>query len=120
MKLCKEILNRLPVWVNFHNIPVEYWTAEGLSHIASAVGKPLYADSLTEAKKRISYAQICLEIDANKELLEEFQLELEKKDPDTGEPETVIIRAEYPWKAKRCSSCLVFGHLSAKCLSMGS
>ncbi|KAK3226017.1 hypothetical protein Dsin_005879 [Dipteronia sinensis] len=33
---------------------LDCWTEEGLSYVASAVGKPLYADSLNETTKRIS------------------------------------------------------------------
>ncbi|KAK0586273.1 hypothetical protein LWI29_003970 [Acer saccharum] len=47
-------------------------SAEGLSHIASAVGKPLYADSLTESMKRISFARVCIEIDAFCDLVDSF------------------------------------------------
>ncbi|KAK2641983.1 hypothetical protein Ddye_023746 [Dipteronia dyeriana] len=44
--LTKDTYSKIPVWVKLFNIPHEYWTEEGLSYIASAVGKPLYADSL--------------------------------------------------------------------------
>lgn len=43
-----------------------FWTEDGLSYIASAhsVGTPLFADSLTESGNRLSYARICIQIDA--------------------------------------------------------
>ncbi|KAK2655060.1 hypothetical protein Ddye_008112 [Dipteronia dyeriana] len=49
--LSKDSYTKISVWAKLFNIPHEYWNEEGLSHIASAVGKPLYADSLTESMK---------------------------------------------------------------------
>ncbi|KAF7129811.1 hypothetical protein RHSIM_Rhsim10G0103700 [Rhododendron simsii] len=42
--------------------------SEGLSYIASAIGKPLYADEMTESARRISYAKICVEVSVHSEL----------------------------------------------------
>ncbi|KAG5545182.1 hypothetical protein RHGRI_017610 [Rhododendron griersonianum] len=63
MSFEKEQLSKIPIWVQFYNIPLEYWTAGGFSFVASAIGRPLYAASFTESGKRISYARICVEID---------------------------------------------------------
>lgn len=43
-----------------------FWTEDGLSYITSAhtVGTPLFEDSLTESGNRLSYARICIQIDA--------------------------------------------------------
>ncbi|KAK2649526.1 hypothetical protein Ddye_017015 [Dipteronia dyeriana] len=57
LNLSKDSNSKILVWDKLFNIPYEYWSEEGLSHIASAVGKPLYADSLTESMKRISFAR---------------------------------------------------------------
>lgn len=56
-------MNKLPLWIRLYNVPLQYWTAECLSYLASAIGKPLYADEMTESSKRISYAKICVEVD---------------------------------------------------------
>ncbi|KAG5548467.1 hypothetical protein RHGRI_013973 [Rhododendron griersonianum] len=74
----------------FHFDKSELWT-EGLSHVASAIGKPLYADHLTESCKRISFAKICVEVDASAPLPESFGLSL-----PSGAKFT--IRVWYPWK----------------------
>ncbi|XP_028073502.1 uncharacterized protein LOC114275708 [Camellia sinensis] len=47
MKLSKEKVTKVPVWVRFYNIPLEYWDDDGLGRIASAVGNPLFTDQLT-------------------------------------------------------------------------
>ncbi|KAF7144247.1 hypothetical protein RHSIM_Rhsim05G0102900 [Rhododendron simsii] len=87
---------------NFYNVPLDLWT-EGLSHVASAIGKPLYADHLAESCKRISYAKICVEVDTSAPLPESFGLSL-----PSGAKFT--IRVWYPWKPLMCESCHVFDH----------
>ena len=47
LMLAKEAPPTIPVWVHIYNIPLEYWNSDGLSHIASALGKPLHVDKLT-------------------------------------------------------------------------
>lgn len=44
--------------------------------MASALGKLLHADKLTESRQRISFARICVE--ASKPLVERFDLDIEK------------------------------------------
>ncbi|KAK3225375.1 hypothetical protein Dsin_005237 [Dipteronia sinensis] len=100
---CKAWKNCLvPVWVKFFNIPHEYWTKEGLSYVASAVGKPFYANSLTETMKRISYARICVKIDATSKLIDSFDLLMGEGDEHNNR-ESVEILVEYQWKPKICS-----------------
>ena len=65
MKFEKEQLTRIPVWAQFYNIPLEFWTEQGLSYMESAIGRPLYADGMTEASKRLSYAKTCIDVEAN-------------------------------------------------------
>ena len=108
MLLSKESFDKAPVWVNLYNIPLEYWNAKGLSYIASAIGRPLYADSMTESRKRISFARICVELDVGSDLIDSFEL-------DMGDNEVVFIRAEYQWKPMKCSTCKVFGHSTGSC-----
>ncbi|KAK3221966.1 hypothetical protein Dsin_008991 [Dipteronia sinensis] len=100
--LTKETCSKIPVWVKLFNIPHEYWNEEGLSHIASAVGKPLYADSLTESMKRISYARVCIEIDATCELVDSFDL-FTGDNSGRNLDESVEILVEYQWKPKICT-----------------
>ncbi|XP_058216871.1 uncharacterized protein LOC131327750 [Rhododendron vialii] len=108
MCLVKDQLNRIPIWVQFYNIPLEYWTAPGLSYVASAIGRPLYADSMTEKCKRLSYARVCVEIEVGAFLPSSFWLRL-----DNGKE--VEIKAKYPWKPLQCLDCKVFGHNGIGC-----
>ncbi|KAF7124404.1 hypothetical protein RHSIM_Rhsim12G0145000 [Rhododendron simsii] len=64
----KESLSKLPLWIQLSNVPLQYWPEEGLSYIASGIGKPLHADEMTESARRISYAKICVEVGVHSEL----------------------------------------------------
>lgn len=99
----KEGLSKLPLWIQLYNVPLQYWSEEGLSYIASAVGKPLYADEMTESARRISYAKICVEVDVHSPLPHSIDLL-------TSTGRVVKIRVKYPWRPLRCVTCQVFGH----------
>ena len=62
LKLFHDSVDKIPVWIQLHDVPLEYWTAEGLSYLSSAVGLPLYADSATENYRRVNFARICVEL----------------------------------------------------------
>ncbi|KAG5520831.1 hypothetical protein RHGRI_033411 [Rhododendron griersonianum] len=81
-----------------------------LSHIASSVGHPLYADQMTESGRRLSYAKICVEVDCSSPLPESFDLKY-------ADGDVVVIRIQYPWKPQMCSVCQVFGHNETTCPS---
>ncbi|GAV92308.1 DUF4283 domain-containing protein [Cephalotus follicularis] len=53
---------KIPVWVKLMNIPMEYWTVRGLSHLASVLGTPLHMDPATASKQMISFTRICVEM----------------------------------------------------------
>ena len=63
MEMLNIQLTSMPIWVKFYIIPLEYWTNTCLGYIASAVGKPLHMDSLTENRTRLSFARICIVVD---------------------------------------------------------
>ena len=112
LELAKEPQTTLPIWVNIYNIPMEYWNAEGFSYIASAVGKPLHVHNMTASCQRISYARICVEVDATFELVKNFDIQI--VDPISRLPELINIRVEYQWSPVRCAKCKKFGHDCAK------
>ena len=97
---------------SIYNIPLEYWNPEGLSHIASVIGKPLHVDRMTASCRRISYARLCIEVNADFELVKEFDIEVE--DPISGDTELITIKVEYQWSPLRCAKCKKFGHDCAK------
>ncbi|XP_059671159.1 uncharacterized protein LOC132316704 [Cornus florida] len=96
-----------PTWVKFYGIPQKYWTAIGLSHIASTVGIPLYADQATEARSKLRYARICINVDLSKPLLTSTQLKMDGFIFDIG--------IEYQWLPKICNLCKKLNHTEPSC-----
>ncbi|GAV66930.1 DUF4283 domain-containing protein, partial [Cephalotus follicularis] len=46
---------KIPVWVKLMNIPMEYWTTQGLSRLASVLGSPLHMHPATKVKQMRSW-----------------------------------------------------------------
>ena len=65
-------MDKIPIWIQLYRVPLKYWTKEGLSCLASAVGVPLFADAATESCRSVSYARICVELNAKNPLVKEF------------------------------------------------
>ncbi|KAL3747143.1 hypothetical protein ACJRO7_015993 [Eucalyptus globulus] len=102
LELRKDLQSSVPVWIRMKNIPFAYWSALGISHIASAVGRPLYVDPLTEKMKRLSFARVCVEVSAKLEKCESVEVFLNG--------ESFIVPILYEWIPIACLKCHVFGH----------
>ncbi|XP_039022508.1 uncharacterized protein LOC120154979 [Hibiscus syriacus] len=57
-------LKQMPIWIQLYNVPLELFSRLGLSYIDSAVGIPLYTDSVTASKERLEFAKVCVEVKA--------------------------------------------------------
>ena len=73
MKLSKERLDRILIWIKLFNIRLEYWEDDGRSRISSA---------------RISFAKICVEIGLDS-LPTDFLIKCEEQCVESG--------VEYLW-----------------------
>ncbi|GAV92421.1 Exo_endo_phos domain-containing protein/DUF4283 domain-containing protein, partial [Cephalotus follicularis] len=98
----------LPVWVKLMGVPLQYWTKIGLSYIASVLGRPLYMDTSTTNRYALSYARVCVEMDASISFPPYITLDL-------GDGNTMEIGVEYPWRPASCSLCQVFEHSNRNC-----
>jgi hypothetical protein len=76
--------------------------------VASGVGKLLYADKVTEERRRLGYARVLVEIDIDSECPKEIFLWRQNGDP-------IGIGVEYPWLPPKCSICAGFGHAAYAC-----
>ncbi|XP_039027611.1 uncharacterized protein LOC120161429 [Hibiscus syriacus] len=101
-------LRNIPNWVQLYDVPLELFSRNGLSYIASVVGLPLYMDSITSSKQRLEYAKVCLEIGVNTVIPEVIHVALK-------DGSVVKIRVYVPWLSKVCSHCKIFGHFSSTC-----
>ncbi|KAF5188412.1 zinc ion binding / nucleic acid binding protein [Thalictrum thalictroides] len=98
----------VPIWVKLYNVPKHLWNGRGFSYITNRIGKPLFMDKTTEKKQMLTYARICVEVSAEKELPLEIKMKVSSE-------RTVIISLEYPWKPLICTRCKLFGHSSNNC-----
>ncbi|KAL2246938.1 UNVERIFIED_CONTAM: hypothetical protein Sindi_2546100 [Sesamum indicum] len=91
---------------------MEFWTTEGLSTVASGVGKPLYPDAITRACTRLDFARVCVMIDATQKLHKHIIVMA----PDEEGGETPCkVDIEYEWLPPKCTACMSLGHSNKDC-----
>ncbi|PWA49443.1 hypothetical protein CTI12_AA482340 [Artemisia annua] len=59
----------VPLWIKMYDIPLEAWTVQGISTLASYLGKPIMMDDMTAqmcqyGKGRIGYGRVLVEVQA--------------------------------------------------------
>lgn len=106
-------ITTMPIWVKFTNIPDSYWTRDGMSSLASVVGRPICADKLTEKLNIRPYARFCVEFKLGDKILDKIQATV--LDPWTGGKSVVDVDIEYQTVPKVCDFCDSLGHLSSVC-----
>ncbi|KAJ4827635.1 hypothetical protein Tsubulata_008252 [Turnera subulata] len=97
----------IPVWVQLKKVPFELLTKEGLSYLASAIGKPSHMNQ--DCSKLLSSDQvtICVEVDYSKPLLDKIAVEFDGC--------TRSIDVSYSWKPQFCDLCNKWGHHYMAC-----
>lgn len=98
------------VWIHLPNLPLHFWSPNSISKIVSVIGKPLFLDERYANSTVFSFVRVCIEISANKPLLNSVMVEVDFSNnyplEQTVECETVI---------KIFSSCNIFGHFAENC-----
>lgn len=105
----RENLSSVPIWIKIHDLPLACWNSEGISRIASKVGIPLAADSLTTLKSRLTYARVCVLVDSNTIYPEEIKVSLDG--------DVVALKVQYEWRPTPCEHCKSLVHYSTSCPS---
>ncbi|KAL2237505.1 UNVERIFIED_CONTAM: hypothetical protein Sindi_0942200 [Sesamum indicum] len=101
-----------PVWIKLRHLPVELWTEEGLSTVASGIGKPLYPDAITRACTRLDFARVCVMLDVSSKLHKHIII----MTPDEEGGETPCkIDVEYEWIPSKRTRCMTLGHSAKDC-----
>ncbi|XP_071688081.1 uncharacterized protein [Rutidosis leptorrhynchoides] len=118
VSLTKEDIPKVPVWVKMHDVPMVGFNEDGLSLIASKIGKPMMLDSYTSTMctnswGRPNYARAMIELDAAKELNDTIRVATPSS--EGGVKFVDVVRVEYEWNSPRCSKCKVFGHRDSQC-----
>nr|GEY52528.1 zinc knuckle CX2CX4HX4C [Tanacetum cinerariifolium] len=74
-RLLKEELTRIPIWVKLHDFPIQVFEADGISLIATFIGKPVILDSYTsdmcnDSWGWSSFARCLIEVNSKADLLD--------------------------------------------------
>nr|GEV67652.1 hypothetical protein [Tanacetum cinerariifolium] len=112
-----EVAN-VHVWVKMYNVSVLAYSEDGLSLIATQIGKPIMLDAFTssmyvESWGRISFARDLIKVSASFALKKEVIMAVSEDEGDGYVKE--VIRVEYEWKPPQCVDCQSFGHDSKLC-----
>ncbi|GJX19582.1 RNA-directed DNA polymerase, eukaryota, reverse transcriptase zinc-binding domain protein [Tanacetum coccineum] len=86
--LQKEEMTCILIWDKLHDVPIQVFKEDGISLIATYLGKPIMLDSYTSSMYKESWGP-----------------------GHTKE----TIRVEYEWKPPRCPTCNIFGHTGETC-----
>ncbi|GKC82657.1 reverse transcriptase domain, reverse transcriptase zinc-binding domain protein, partial [Tanacetum coccineum] len=116
--LKKVEIKLTPLWVKLHHVPIVAYSKVGLSLIPTQLGCPIMMDSYSSnmcvsSWGRSTYARILIEISAEKELLESMVIAIPMSNGKGHSLATAEI--EYEWKPPRCSTCVIFDHVTEKC-----
>ncbi|KAL0401927.1 UNVERIFIED_CONTAM: hypothetical protein Slati_4222600 [Sesamum latifolium] len=103
---------QVPVWIKLRHLPVELWTTEGLSTVASGIGKPLYPDAITRACTRLDFARVCIMLDISSKLSKHIVIMVPRED---GSEFPCKVDVEYEWLPPKCTTCMSLGHSSKGC-----
>ncbi|XP_052201561.1 uncharacterized protein LOC127807600 [Diospyros lotus] len=114
MNLAKDSHSSIPLWIKIHNLPLEGWSLKGISIMASQIGRPLYADPMTEDRSRLGFARVCVEVSASSKFPKYIDID-QGYDEATGERRISRLPIEYQWIPSICSHCKVFGHSDSRC-----
>ncbi|KAL0282122.1 UNVERIFIED_CONTAM: hypothetical protein Sangu_2969300 [Sesamum angustifolium] len=112
MALCNT---EIPVWIKLQHLPMEFWTNEGLSVVASGVGKPLYPDAITKACTRLDFACVCMMLDISSTFPEHIVILMPNVD---GNEVPCKEDVEYEWVQPKFVKRMCLGHSVATCPTM--
>ncbi|KAL0284814.1 UNVERIFIED_CONTAM: hypothetical protein Sradi_7188200 [Sesamum radiatum] len=112
MVLRKLQHTQVPVWIKLRHLPVELWTTEGLSTVASGIGKPLYPDAITRACTRLDFARVCIMLDISSKLPKHIVIMVPH---DDGGETACKVDVEYEWLPPKCTACMSLGHSTKGC-----
>ncbi|GJZ56099.1 RNA-directed DNA polymerase, eukaryota, reverse transcriptase zinc-binding domain protein [Tanacetum coccineum] len=109
---------KVPLRVTIVNIPLEAWSSERISALASGLGRPLIMDNMTArmcqfGEGRLDYARVLVEFDVMKGYKD--KIEIQYRDKNNNVKGSKHVNVEYAWKPDSCTHCKVFGHCFEDC-----
>ncbi|KAK4382835.1 hypothetical protein Sango_2835000 [Sesamum angolense] len=90
----------------------ELWTTEGLSTVASGIGRPLYPDAITRACTRFHFARVCIMLNVSSKLPKHVVIMMPN---ELGGESACKVDVEYEWLPPKCTGCSSIGHSTKEC-----
>ncbi|KAK4382537.1 hypothetical protein Sango_2862900 [Sesamum angolense] len=112
MVLRKLKHTEVPVWIKLRHLPVELWTTDGLSTVASGIGRPLYPDAITRACTRLDFARVCIMLNVSSKLPKHVVIMMPN---ELGGESACKVDVEYEWLPPKCTGCASLGHSTKEC-----
>ncbi|GKD72550.1 zinc knuckle CX2CX4HX4C containing protein, partial [Tanacetum coccineum] len=116
--LLKEELTRISIWVKLHDVPIQVFKEDGISLIATFIGKPFMLDSYTSSMcndswGRSSFARCLIEVSSEADLVDVVTIGIPSLIGEDFTKETILV--EYEWRPPRCDVCKIFSHVHDQC-----
>ncbi|KAL0907971.1 hypothetical protein M5K25_005493 [Dendrobium thyrsiflorum] len=105
----REEFTSVPIWFKIHDLPLCCWTPTGISKIATKIGYPLAVDALTASKSRLTYARVCVQVDASASYPDTIPICVDGK--------IFNLQIQYEWRPSICSCCKSLNHQEDQCPS---
>ncbi|GKB93497.1 hypothetical protein Tco_0979634 [Tanacetum coccineum] len=118
LSLKKGEVTKVSVWVKLHNVSLLVYSEDGLSLIATQIGKPIMLDAFTysmcvETWRRIGFDRALIEVSSDSDLKKEVIMAIPNEDDTEYIKEVIIV--EYKWKPPHCLACKRFRHSPTTC-----
>ncbi|GJZ73597.1 hypothetical protein Tco_0637743 [Tanacetum coccineum] len=119
LSLKKGEVTRVPVWIKLHGVPILAYLEDGLSLIATQIGKPILLDAFTssmcvDSRERIDFSRALIKVSLDSELKKEVIMAIQFEEGNGYTKE--VIRVEYERKLPHCVECKSFSHGTSTCL----
>ncbi|KAF3950817.1 hypothetical protein CMV_023477 [Castanea mollissima] len=102
----------LPIWIQVHNLPIEYMSKENAVEIGALVGEVLDVDFTGNGEVCMSkFLRVKVEVKVDDPLQSGFYL-------DTSPQPDLWVQFKYERVAEFCYKCGRLGHLKARCLEV--
>nr|XP_043630013.1 uncharacterized protein LOC122601309 [Erigeron canadensis] len=118
VSLVKGDMTNVPVWIKLYDVPLVAYTKDGLSMLASKLGRPVLLDSYTshmclQSWGRHSFARALIELGATKDFKDSLIVGIPNVNREGFTKQEVSIK--YVWCPPHCKHCKVFGHEDSFC-----
>ncbi|XP_074315526.1 uncharacterized protein LOC141651724 [Silene latifolia] len=101
--LTKSDVSVVPVWVRLLNLPLKFW-GQGIPKISGLIGDYVRCDEQTEARTRLGYARVLIDVPFNQHPPKNVKFLDEAGN-------LVTINVEFEWLPILCKTCGGIGHI---------